>query len=217
MPGFLLQPPWLHLLVVFRNLKGNELDGTKNAKSWHQFISRCISAVKDSWCEWSPQEKKKSGLFWRCNLKKPNPSLWKEAQCHNTIYHHYIPHIVVEDTIPHYSWQSVYSDNALMNWNNLLLKKKTSCQFIIMLDENAVSECGTKPVCISGIYLLCFYWQVLWLKICFCNSLLPSAHTWLWKFRIALKSNDEMEINNGWCNSSFVFMYLKTILVSLYM
>lgn len=33
-----------------------------------------------------------------------------------------------------------------------------------MLDENAVSECGTKPVCISGIYLLCFYWQVLWLK-----------------------------------------------------
>jgi len=36
-------------------------------------------------------------------------------------------------------------------------------------------------------------------------------------FRIALKSNDEMEINNGWCNSSFVFMYLKTILVSLYM
>lgn len=37
------------------------------------------------------------------------------------------------------------------------------------------------------------------------------------KFRIAIKSSDEMEINNGWCNSSFVFMYLKTILVSLYM
>lgn len=48
----------------------------------------------------------------------------KEAQCHNTIYHHYIPHIVVEDTIPHYSWQSVYSDNAPMNWNTLMLKKK---------------------------------------------------------------------------------------------
>lgn len=87
---------------------------------------------------------------------------WKEAQCHNTIYHHNIPRIVVENTIPHYSWQSV-SDNAPTNWNLLFEKKKKKSQFIIMLDENAVSECGTKPVCISGI-LLCFYWQVLWLK-----------------------------------------------------
>jgi len=90
-----------------------------------------------------------------------------------------------------------------------------------MLDENAVSECGTKPVCISGIYLLCFYWQVLWLKkkkIFASVTVYYPVHTrGCENFRIALKSNDEMEINNGWCNSSFVFMYLKTILVSLYM
>lgn len=72
--------------------------------------------------------------------------------------------------------------------------------------------------CLYIRYLLALFLQVLWLNICFCNSLLPSAHTQVVvKFRIALKSNEEMEINNGWCNSSFVFMYLKTILVSLYM
>lgn len=99
------------------------------------------------------------GAIWR----RPFHHFGKKLSVTIPCYHHYIPHIVVEDTIPHYSWQSVYSDSAPMNWNNLMLKKK-KCQFIIMLDENAVSECGTKPVCISGIYLLCFYWQVLWLK-----------------------------------------------------
>lgn len=125
--------------------------------------TRCImtAVFKDGRRERSPQ--KQSGLFEK--RRSPISLLWERnsvSQYHviTTTFHI----IVVEDTIPHYSWRSVYSDNAPMNSNNLLLRKKKSCQFIIMLDENAVSECGTKPVCISGIYLLCFYWQVLWLK-----------------------------------------------------
>jgi len=56
-----------------------------------------------------------------------------------------------------------------------------------MLDENAVSECGTKPVCISGIYLLCFYWQVLWLKFASVTVYYPVHTRGCENFRIALK------------------------------
>lgn len=70
------------------------------------------------------------------------------------------------NTIPHYSWQSVHSDKCSKELKSYVGKKKKimSVYYYAWWKKNAVSECGTKPVCISGIYLLCFYWQVLWLK-----------------------------------------------------
>lgn len=50
------------------------------------------------------KRKKNQVYFEGAKFGEAHPvTMEKEAQCHNTIYHHYIPHIVVEDTIPHYS------------------------------------------------------------------------------------------------------------------
>lgn len=95
---------------------------TQMATSWRQFPPRCSSLLfKDSWCEWSPQ---KSGLFWRGQIweKVPSHHFWKEAQCHNTIYHHYIPHIVVErhhSTLFHIIADSLFS-LTMLQWIEII-------------------------------------------------------------------------------------------------
>lgn len=160
MPGFLLRPPsfLLDSCKSFCWKSHNELDHKNSSIATSVCTQVNWSAVKDS-CEWSPQK-------WHCFRRWRNPfhhfgkKLSVTIPCITTTFHI----TVVEDTIPHHSWRSVYSWQCSNELKSFVGEKKKTCQFIIMLDENAVSECGTKPVCISGIYMLCFYWQVLWLK-----------------------------------------------------
>jgi len=49
--------------------------------------------------------------------------LWRSSVS-QYLYHHYIPHTVVKDTIPHIADSLFTLDNVPMNWGNLKLKKK---------------------------------------------------------------------------------------------
>lgn len=51
------------------------------------------------------------------------------------MYHHYIPHVVVETPFHIIADSLFILTNAPRNWNLMFEKKKKSCQFIIMLDE----------------------------------------------------------------------------------
>lgn len=144
---------------VFRYLKEEKKScQSQTAKCWPLFLNQ-VNLLSGGWngcLSIRSSLKKQIGQAYFITMERSSVSQYHVSPLHSTC--------CSWNTIPHYSWQSVHSDKCSKELKSYVGKK--SCQFIIMLDEkkNAVSECGTKPVCISGIYLLCFYWQVLWLK-----------------------------------------------------